>query len=219
MGMKIIASWIIGLSASFILLAWTVANQWTISAERRWMVELTADRQESWSLLWRLLSELASAKVMLVLLLAYTAYGYFTRRQVWEPAAVFCAVLGGLGCNSLLKLWFERPRPAVVQLVDASGFSFPSSNSVMAMSFYGMLAFVIASSHFGHGLDGKAARRIIYLLAGLVIASVGFARIYLGVHYPTDIVAGLLVGAVWLTACIGLYHRSRESSIFRALKS
>jgi undecaprenyl-diphosphatase len=213
MKMKALVSWSISLITCFGLLAWAVFNPLTTEMEKHWMFQIAAERTSGWTMIWKVISEFGSAKVMIVLLLAYAAYGYFTRRQVWGPTAVFCAVLGGLGLNTLMKLWFERPRPAVEQLIEANGFSFPSSNSVMAITFYGMLAFVAASSITREGLYLVILRRSIFVLSAIIIASIGIARIYLGVHYPTDIAAGLLIGSIWLVLCVTIYRRLRAAGI------
>ena len=83
--------------------------------------------------------------------------------------------------NALLKLIVQRPRPDGFRLVEETGYSFPSGHSMVAMAFFGLLM------------------RTIWCIAfGLVIVMVGVSRIYLGVHYASDVIAGFCVSLVWL---------------------
>lgn len=116
-------------------------------------------------------------------------------RTMWF---VFLAVGGGLVLSSLAKAGFDRPRPDLVpqfSLVHTS--SFPSGHSMMAAVTYLTLAALLARS--------QPQRRIkiyLILLAALVTVAVGLSRIYLGVHWPTDVVAGWTAGAAWALLCL-----------------
>lgn len=109
-----------------------------------------------------------------------------------------------------LKLTFERARPTVVpHLQDASGYSFPSGHTMTAVITYGLLAAVLAGQ-----LSGRA-RYVPPILAALVIMAVGFSRVYLGVHYLTDVLAGTLVAGACLIlaiAALTLLDRPRQIS-------
>ncbi len=95
---------------------------------------------------------------------------------------------GGLALNELLKTWFHRPRPASA-LVYQYGLSFPSGHAMMSMAYYGCLAWLVVQ-HTGRWAVGVA------LVAFAVL--VGLSRVYLHVHYPTDVLAGFAGGAAWL---------------------
>jgi membrane-associated phospholipid phosphatase len=100
----------------------------------------------------------------------------------------------------LVKLLVERPRPpAEDALTHASGFSFPSGHSATAVAVYAVLALLIGSRCC------ERKRIILAVIGGLVVLGVGASRVYLGVHYPTDVIAGWLTGAAlalasWLVA-------------------
>jgi undecaprenyl-diphosphatase len=100
----------------------------------------------------------------------------------------------------LIKVAVERPRPpAADALTHASGFSFPSGHAATAVAVYAVLALLLAG-----GCCGRR-RAALLIVGGLVVVGVGVSRVYLGVHYPTDVLAGWLLGATlalgsWLVA-------------------
>ena len=96
--------------------------------------------------------------------------------------------------NTILKYCFLRTRPEVLRLVEIGGYSFPSGHSFVSMSFYGLLI-VLALR-----LLPQRRRLWVCLPLGVLIAAIGLSRIYLGVHYASDVLAGLCGGFVWLTA-------------------
>ncbi|HCM88858.1 MULTISPECIES: phosphatase PAP2 family protein [Vagococcus] len=102
------------------------------------------------------------------------------------------ALIQGIG-NVLLKLFFNRERPSVEHLVEASGKSFPSGHASGSMLFYGTLIFIAPKI-----IKNKSLRLTVQIILGFLILLVGTSRIYVGVHYPTDIMGGFLIGASWL---------------------
>jgi len=105
------------------------------------------------------------------------------------------ATLGGEGLDQGLKLLFERPRPAVFfGLAQPASYSFPSGHSMASCCFYGALAIIAAAQ-----AQSRARRWVICLGAAALILLVGFSRIYLGVHYPTDVLGGYAAAVAWLS--------------------
>ena len=96
--------------------------------------------------------------------------------------------------NQALKFIIQRPRPIGYRLVSEVGYSFPSGHSMVAMAFYGFLAWVA-----WHYEPTKLERYGYTFLFGLLVCMVGFSRIYLGVHYASDVVAGFCISLVWLS--------------------
>ena len=119
------------------------------------------------------------------------------RRPISEPLILTVSTLGGWFLIEALKLLFHRARPGENPLVPASGFSFPSGHALMSIVVYGCLALII----YGYFRRSFSVRGLITLVAVVFIIMIGISRIYLGVHYPTDILGGYAVGIAWLNIC------------------
>ncbi len=117
----------------------------------------------------------------------------FWRLWGWQPAVATGANLAlASACNWLLKNLVQRPRPAVEHLVEQGGYSFPSGHSCCSMVFYGLLIILVLNCLRGKKRGWLAAG------LGLLIMAIGLSRIYVGVHYASDVLAGLCGGFVWL---------------------
>lgn len=111
-----------------------------------------------------------------------------------SPGIAMALNLGGaLVINQLLKFIVQRPRPEGFRLVDESGYSFPSGHSMVAMAFYGFLIYLV-----WHYERDCVERWLWCVCLAFIIAGIGMSRIYLGVHYASDVVAGFLVSLAWL---------------------
>jgi membrane-associated phospholipid phosphatase len=125
---------------------------------------------------------------------------------VWQRRFSTAVAIGGIFfvakvMETGLKLTFERARPSVVpHLQDAGGYSFPSGHTMTAVITYGLLAAVLVSQ-----LGGRA-RYVPPVIAAIIILAVGFSRVYLGVHYLTDVLAGTLVAGACLILAIVALH-------------
>ncbi len=123
------------------------------------------------------------------------------QRQFWSAQMLFLACLGGLILNQGLKLVFAKPRPQLwTPLVVEHSYSFPSGHALGGLVVYGFLA-VLLAYHFPRLRYGSSPAAI-YGIAAVIVGAIGISRLFLGVHWPTDILAGYTVGAVWLMACI-----------------
>jgi undecaprenyl-diphosphatase len=120
-----------------------------------------------------------------------------------ERLALWVFVAGSLSAQAtseLLKVLFHRPRPEVFfNLVPAETYSFPSGHSFVPAVYFGLLAVILAR--------GAGARAGVIVLAGLL----GLSRVYLGYHYPSDVLAGWALAAVWLALWAGPRQLSHSS--------
>jgi undecaprenyl-diphosphatase len=120
------------------------------------------------------------------------------RREYLPLGGWVAALVGGALLDGMLKAIFHRPRPTWdVPALTARGFSFPSGHAMGSLIAYGMLVYLVV-----RGLESHRAR--VGLVAGAVILVllIGLSRMYLGVHYFSDVIGGYAAGAVWLTACV-----------------
>lgn len=126
------------------------------------------------------------------------------RRQ----AAIFFAIaaLGAEAIDQILKWWFQRPRPQVFFGTLPENYSFPSGHALVSLCFYLALAEILSAE------DRFRERRTLLRAAAVLLAGViGLSRIYLGVHYPTDVLAGYAAAIVWLSV-LGFIRRKKLPS-------
>ena len=104
--------------------------------------------------------------------------------------------------NQVIKHIIRRPRPNVLRLVEESGYSFPSGHSMVSMAFYGIIIYLVYKN-----VTNKYLKWTLITLLSLLILSIGFSRIYVGVHYFTDVVGGFLLGLAYLIIYINIYNK------------
>ena len=124
--------------------------------------------------------------------------GFLALQRKWHALVLVVASIGGGAVvSTLLKAWFERPRPThVAHLTEVNSLSFPSGHSMLAAVTYLTLGSLLART--------TADRRIkIYILTCAVVLTgvIGITRVFLGVHYPTDVLAGWCAGISWALLC------------------
>ncbi|PSN10214.1 phosphatase PAP2 family protein [filamentous cyanobacterium CCP5] len=120
------------------------------------------------------------------------------RRRIALIFALNC--IGGAVLSTGMKLIFGKDRPALwPQLISETTYSFPSGHALGSMVLYGFLAYLLVQRF-------PQQRPWIYGVSGLLIAGIGFSRLYLGVHWPTDVLAGYSIGFLWVSISIGLYQ-------------
>ena len=106
---------------------------------------------------------------------------------------IFLNVFNIFVLNFLLKLLFMRDRPYELMIIDEVGYSFPSGHAMAAFGFYGFIIYLLW--HFNLA---KSAKIIFSVLLGVLIILIGVSRIYLGVHYASDVLAGYMVSLAYL---------------------
>jgi undecaprenyl-diphosphatase len=117
----------------------------------------------------------------------------------WRRGAVLVLVTlaGSVALDLGLKVLFARVRPQAVYdyYPTPSSFSFPSGHALVAVCFFGGIAVLLT-----HRLETRVVQTLVWLVSVAVILLIGISRIYLGVHYPTDVIGGFSVGVVWVAA-------------------
>jgi undecaprenyl-diphosphatase len=135
---------------------------------------------------------------MLILILIF---GLFLKKRYNDIFLILFSVFGGNILNFTAKFLFERARPLVKSPVDHEiGYSFPSNHSMLSVLFYGILIYLI----FRY-FKNKWVKTALIILLVLIILAVGTSRIYLGVHYPSDVMGGYSLGIARICICIMIY--------------
>lgn len=107
----------------------------------------------------------------------------------------------------ILKRLFNRSRPDIPLLYEAEGLSFPSGHALMSVTFYGLLIYIVYKT-----FKQKSIKWILISLLMFLIVIIGFTRIYLRVHYTTDVIAGYCIGFLWLVFAVWLLNKMEKYS-------
>ena len=154
------------------------------------------------------ISALGSQVLAVAVIIAFVIF----LRLRWRRAAIWLllTVAAGLVLELTLKYAFHRPRPTPFFGAVPHTYSFPSGHSLMSFCIYGVLAGLLS-----HRLRSAAVRIMVWIPAAVLVAAIGVSRIYLGVHYPSDVIAGYLAAAVWVSALLAadrVRKRKRRSA-------
>jgi undecaprenyl-diphosphatase len=184
------------LAAAFLVLGWLMAGGSLNRFDSYLALRVYGLRSTGLNLFMVLLSYLGE-QAIIVASVAICIALFRTRR--WQELKAYLFLMGGSEALSFsLKAAFARHRPTLIPLEHAVGYSFPSGHAQDSIVFYGAVAFWLwqaaKRSHWS---------RLWLVLAGLISLAVGFSRVYLGAHFPSDILGGYLVGGAWLLGMLG----------------
>lgn len=138
----------------------------------------------------------------------------FLLKNRMNTALFIVGVGGSVVLNKLLKVLFARERPTFHPLIEETGFSFPSGHAMGSMALYGILIAILWNY-----LPNRMARILLVLICVFMIASIGLSRVYLGVHYPSDVIAGYLVSFSWICLSVASITVFRNALEFRRVRA
>jgi undecaprenyl-diphosphatase len=164
-----------------------------------WLEQFVSPQMNS---IMEVITYLGSAQFLTPDNLILMAFAFFVEKDRWLGIKVASIALTSLLLMFLLKLYFGRPRPEIPLLEAAAGLSFPSGHAFMSFTFYGLLAYFLYRE-----IKRRWLRLLCVTVSVLLILLIGFSRIYLRVHYLSDVLAGMAVGVIWLTISLAVLNK------------
>lgn len=146
-------------------------------------------RNETLTKILLIITNLSSAYALIVLSIILL----FIMKNKKIPLYISLNLICSFVLNQITKLIFSRNRPIGINLIEESGFSYPSGHAMVSMAYYGFIAYLIYKK-----LKNKSTKTILIITLIFTILLIGFSRIYLGVHYLSDIIGGFLLSIVYL---------------------
>jgi undecaprenyl-diphosphatase len=131
---------------------------------------------------------------------------FLFKKNKWMAIRTAAVLLSSLLIMSLLKSLIKRQRPPDPLVNGITNYSFPSGHAFMSVAFYGLLIWYATIY-----ISNKRLRGMVIFFLLLLIAAIGFSRIYLRVHYATDVIAGICIGFVWLDFCLWFIDKKQSS--------
>ena len=144
--------------------------------------------------LMRFVTNLGDWQVVMTATLCLFAYLWYRRDHTHILVALVTMMGAGI-LDASLKLAFHRTRPDPFFIPKPSTYSFPSGHALISLCFYGLVAGTLA-----HDMDAKWQRALTWSVASLLVVTIGLSRVYLGVHWPSDVIAGYAAALIWMGA-------------------
>ena len=130
------------------------------------------------------------------------AYFLFIKKHRWYSIKVPVVAISSVLLMFLLKMFFQRDRPLSPLLRAAKGYSFPSGHALMSITFYGLIIFIVWQN-----IKIAWLKWTLTVLLALLIITIGSSRVYLRVHYSSDVLAGFAVGLMWLLLSLWVLNK------------
>lgn len=200
----------LGLLAAFAALSIAVTAGWTVPLDQAMVAAVAGHRTDVLNNLAINVTSLGSAPVVVFIVLLVTLYALASGRQrvvlalFWTPLSFFL--------DNVLKLVFQHPRPTQAIIAIPDSYSFPSGHAVAASALYITLALIAA-----HGERRRRPRRILIWSGVVVAVFVAWSRVYLGVHYFSDVIGGLLLGGAGSVAASRVLMRADSDQAEQSL--
>lgn len=171
---------------------------------RNWVI---GHRSGFWTEVMVGASRFGSAPSLIVIVLATAAWLVWRGRRA-DAWLVVGGSAGAFALGPVLKAVVERPRPALSDhVVFVHSWSYPSGHSLNSMVVLGLLTVLAVRAR-----PGGLRRTLLTALGAVLVVVVGFSRVYLGVHWPSDVLAGWLIGVLWIIVCVTIAHVARGNT-------
>lgn len=154
------------------------------------------------TVLMRTITKLSDTTFIIILAIILTFLFLFQRKNTKIAKLIPCNLIAIAALNQILKLIFQRERPIGYRLIEMTGYSFPSGHAMVSMAFYGLLIYIIYRL-----VKNKKVRNTLIIINVLIIILIGISRVYLGVHYLSDVLTGYSISIIYLLLLIKLLNK------------
>ena len=150
---------------------------------------LVNNRNEVLNNFFKIITQFGSAIVLIIITILCVIFIRDKKYKILVPANLLTIAI----INIVLKNFFLRPRPNELRLIEETGYSFPSGHAMASTAFYGLLIYIVHEK-----VENKILRNTICIMLGLLILLISISRIYVGVHYTSDVIAGTCLSIAYL---------------------
>ena len=150
---------------------------------------LVNNRNEALNNFFKIITQFGSALVLIIITILCVIFIRDKKYKILVPANLVTIAI----INIVLKNFFLRPRPNELRLIEETGYSFPSGHAMASTAFYGLLIYIAHEK-----IENKILRNTICIMLGLLILLISISRIYVGVHYTSDVIAGTCFSIAYL---------------------
>jgi undecaprenyl-diphosphatase len=155
----------------------------------------------------KVFSFLGDHRFLIPVNLSLIFYFLFIKKHRWYSIKIPAVAISGVVLMFILKHLFNRERPLTPLLEPARGLSFPSGHSLMSFTFYGLMIYLVWTN-----IENKLLSSVLVTGLLLIILFIGISRIYLEVHYATDVIAGFCMGLMWLVLSLYILDKMERYS-------
>ncbi|MCR8641688.1 phosphatase PAP2 family protein [Paenibacillus sp. N1-5-1-14] len=196
----------IGLAICFAIVTYFVMSMQITGFDEAVTSTVWSFRSEGVTPLMKVLSFIGNPTTVVVIAALTAIFLFFVLKHRAEMILFFAVMIFVPLTNTILKRIFTRARPDVDRLLEASGHSFPSGHSMIAVAFFGVITFLL----WRH-ISSFIGRIVLIIFSTLMILGIGISRIYVGVHYPSDVLGGFLISSSILFICIWFWRRNKHN--------
>jgi len=197
----------------FCLMSLWISDHKIVHFDRSIIASVQGMETPGLTLIMKCFTFIGSAPFVVVLSLFLLFFLYKVLHHRMELILFVYAVIGSALLNQFLKQFFHRVRPDLHRLIEIGGYSFPSGHAMNAFTVYTVIAFLL----WRH-IPYRLGRGILIAVSAMMILLIGASRIYLGVHYPSDIVGGYFASGFWVGTAILFFQIYKEKRYNRKYK-
>ena len=162
---------------------------------------LVNNRNEVLNNFFKIITQFGSALFLIIITILCIIFIRDKKYKILVPANLVTIAI----INIVLKNFFLRPRPNELRLIEETGYSFPSGHAMASTAFYGLLIYIVHEK-----VENKILRNTICIMLGLLILLISISRIYVGVHYTSDVIAGTCFSIAYLISITRLIKSQND---------